>query len=154
MSSFRICRCGCDKRMPVKIKFKSGKIIERTIKCGYCGDPVDQNSTSYRTGKWYHDQCVSHYKNFKASLESKPHSGLHSEIVMAFRDLCLFKMIERKDLRLLHKHWIIIAKEKSVPIIMRDMAKRKKTVKLNRNFIYHYRYGDPLAILVSRCAQA
>src|SRR3990167_9687875 len=140
---FRICRCGCNQKITTLVKFlKPPKIIERIIKCGYCGDPVDQNNTSYRTGKWFHDQCVSDYKNFYASL-TKDSIEQRSKIVLAFRDVILFSMIELKDLRILHRDWASISKEKSIPLMMKKMAGKKNTISLNRNFIYHYQYGDP-----------
>ena len=121
MSNFRMCRCGCNQRMPIYIHFESGKILERKIKCGYCGDVVDQNNTNYKTGKWYHDQCMSDYKNFYASLTSRQLVGLKSEIVQAFRDYILFQMIMRKDVRLFHYHWKIVVRGKAIPVILKPI---------------------------------
>lgn len=121
MSSFRICRCGCGQRMPTKTRMpKSGRSIERLIKCGYCGDTVDQNSTNYRSGKTYHDRCVIPYKNFIFSLNSRNHVGLKSETVRAFRDYILIQMIMKKDVRMLHFHWKIVLRQKATPLVLKQ----------------------------------
>lgn len=108
-------------RIPIRIKMpRSGKIIERLIKCGYCGVPVDQNNTSFRTGKSYHDECVIPYKNFIFSLNSRNHVGLKSDTVRAFRDYILIQMIMKKDVRLLHFHWKIVLRQKAVPLVLKQ----------------------------------
>ena len=117
--NYRICRCSkeCGIRIPIIMTFPSGKKLERIIKCNYCGQSVDQNSTNYRVGKWFHDGCISDYKNFYMALMKS--YKIESDTTSKFRDYILFQMIMRKDLRLLQAHWKIVLKQKAVPIMLR-----------------------------------
>ena len=118
-SNYRVCRCGCNQRVPIRIMFPSGRTMERMIKCSCCGQSVDQNTTNYKVGKWYQDGCMSDFKNFYMAL-TKPGMELNKpKSVLAIRDMILTEMIMRHDVRMFHKHWNIIVKGNAVPIMMK-----------------------------------
>lgn len=106
---YRVCRC-CDKKYNIITELPSGKKIPRNIKCGFCGDMVDQNCCNFKYGKWFHDPCVGPYNNLIKSMKSNPYGALKLNAVNAFRDFILMEMIQRKDLRQLKKHWEFLVK--------------------------------------------
>ena len=105
--------------MPIKITFPSGRTMERLIRCNYCGQSVDQNTTNYKVGKWYHDGCMSDFRNFYMALTKPGMELVKSKSVLAIRDIILTEMIMRHDVRNFHRDWNVIVKEKAVPIIMK-----------------------------------
>ena len=112
----RKCRCGCNKYFTDTIVFPSGRKLSRPVKCGYCGNEVNQNTARHETGKWFHTECVSDYANFtKFVTKLEPSTKTHQFL----KDYVLTQMIMRKDLRQLHREWRKLSKLKSIPIILR-----------------------------------
>ena len=96
--------------------------IIRDIRCGYCGESVSQISCKKKTGKWFHSSCLREFKNFNTSLyridgveNYKPQQLVD---LIKFRDVVLFHMIMRKDLRLMKQQWSLLLKNKAVPLII------------------------------------
>jgi hypothetical protein len=102
---------------------KSGRLnMIRDIHCGYCGESVSQISCKKKTGKWFHSSCLREFKNFNTSLyriddveNYKPQQLID---LLKFRDVILFHMIMRKDLRLMKQQWSLLLKNKAVPLVI------------------------------------
>lgn len=110
MINYRTCHCGCEMKM----------LTIRRIKCGYCGQTVDQLKCIKKTGKWFHDECLDEYRNFYTTL-FKSRAVLERKDVQAFRDYILTEMIMRHDLRILKLQWSLLIKEKATPLVIRDL---------------------------------
>ena len=108
---------------PVKPHKHSVRLnIIRDIRCGYCGESVSQISCKKKTGKWFHSSCLRDFKNFNTSLYRingvENYKSQQLIDLLKFRDVILFNMIMRKDLRLMKQQWSLLLKNKAVPLII------------------------------------
>ena len=102
----RKCRC-CDK----KITSQSFEVI----KCGFCGESVDQMSCISPYGKWFHTCCLNEFRNFYNRIHDID-AVKHRKDLQIFRDHVLTEMIMRHDLRILKQQWSLLVSNKAYPI--------------------------------------
>lgn len=114
--SSRKCRCGCNEKVVDVLVFPSGRKMTRQIKCGYCGQEVNQINARHDTGKWFHTECVSDHANFyKAIMKLEP----STRELKFLKDYILTQMIMRKDLRQLHKDWGVLSRMNALPLALK-----------------------------------
>ena len=104
----RKCRC-CD----IKIRNNNFDII----KCGFCGNSVNQFECESPYGKWFHTTCFRDFKNFYSRIFTIDAVKDRTDLKQ-FRDYILFQMILRNDLRSLKQAWSLLVKNKAVPLVI------------------------------------
>lgn len=106
--TYRRCRCSQD----CKIKIKN----PHRIKCGYCGNEVNQINAKHDTGKWFHTECVSDHANFyKSIVRLEP----TTKELLFLKNYILTQMIMRNDLRQLHRDWSVLSKMNAIPLVLK-----------------------------------
>src|SRR3990167_8097391 len=108
MEYMRKCRC-CD----AKIKNSNFDLI----RCGFCGESVNQSGCETPYGKWFHTACFRDFKNFYSCIFTIDAVKDRNDLIQ-FRDYVLFQMIMRKDLRPIKQAWSLLVKNKAVPLVI------------------------------------
>lgn len=99
--NYRLCKC-CDKKY----------FNLRPIRCRYCGQSVEQNLRDTKYGKHFHNECTRDFTNLVTMLRRINLDSYDSNELILFKDVVLVEMIQRHDLRILHKHMHLMIKAK------------------------------------------